>query len=220
MNDLYEKIASWSPLEGWASQEKMRDMADLVLHEKPVLCVEVGIFGGRSALPVLEALRINGSGKLIAIDPYDNKAAGSGTQNEVDSWWWTQDLKKFRDQFLSAVRAAELEPYLEFWEEWSDTGLAKLADESVDFAHQDGNHSPEVSLADARVLWAKLKPGAAFWMDDCNWPSLRSALDFLDSAGAAIERDYGAFRLYRKPTGQKSHPADPPLPESKEDPES
>ena len=49
-------------LEGWVSPERGVELFDLIVQEKPVICVEIGVFGGRSLISQAYGLRENGAG--------------------------------------------------------------------------------------------------------------------------------------------------------------
>jgi hypothetical protein len=73
--ELKAKISQALPfLEGWCSKEKACAFIDLVLQEKPQTCVEIGVFGGKSLLPVAMALKSLGQGIVIGVDPWDKKS--------------------------------------------------------------------------------------------------------------------------------------------------
>src|ERR1700690_4133454 len=52
-NRLFVQICSTIPtMDGWATLEKVCTFASLALAIKPNLCLEVGVFAGRSLIPV------------------------------------------------------------------------------------------------------------------------------------------------------------------------
>lgn len=201
-------------LPGWCFVPKMVQMAGLVLREQPQLCIEVGVYGGRSALPVAAALRHNRKGLLRAADPYSGTEALKGTLPPSEAWWGAADLNEVLALFLQARLVSGLEPWLEFDRVPSALFLARLAPDSVDVAHVDANHSEEGALADVTATWAALKPDGWLWLDDTDWSSLRPALNWLDSARAEQVADFTRFRLYRKPArlGSSGSPGTEPTP--------
>ena len=50
-------------LEGWCAKDKAATLIDLVLMLKPKIVVEIGVFGGKSLVPIAYALQETGSGK-------------------------------------------------------------------------------------------------------------------------------------------------------------
>ena len=68
-----QSFAYMSQLEGWCSEDKAGILIDLIVKYKPQVIVEVGVWGGKSLVPMANALRANGSGKIYGIDPWDNR---------------------------------------------------------------------------------------------------------------------------------------------------
>ena len=59
-------------LEGWCSEQKASILVELVLKTRPEKIVEIGVFGGKSLVPMACALKENGSGKIYGIDPWSS----------------------------------------------------------------------------------------------------------------------------------------------------
>src|SRR5271170_6961170 len=84
---MFSRIATTLPtLDGWATSEKGCTLAALVLANKPKLVVEIGVFAGRSLLPMALALKANGSGKVIGIDPYDSQESAKDEFPDSAVW--------------------------------------------------------------------------------------------------------------------------------------
>jgi predicted O-methyltransferase YrrM len=70
IDDLFER-----QLPGWCTKEKAYTLASLVIGTRPAVIVEVGVFGGRSFLPMALALKELGKGMAIGIDPWSPAAS-------------------------------------------------------------------------------------------------------------------------------------------------
>lgn len=184
-------------LPGWCPPEKAAELSRLVRTYRPAVVLEVGVFGGRSLLPMAVACRENGAGVCYAVDPWTTTAALEGTVQPKDSGWWQgQDLQSVKLHFLTAMLHLGLSPWVAVLEaRWADCHPVVP---EVDLAHIDGNHSPEVSATDTRLVLAKTRPGGFIVMDDTDSPGqIAAALRMLDSQCHLI-RDWGTWRTYRK----------------------
>lgn len=72
MKNLFEKIESDLAIhkDGWCTLEKAYALAAAVIMLRPSLVVEVGIWAGRSFVPMALALKQIGKGQIIGIDPW------------------------------------------------------------------------------------------------------------------------------------------------------
>jgi predicted O-methyltransferase YrrM len=59
--------------------------------------------------------------------------------------------------------------------------------DNVGFLHIDGNHASDEALKDVEYWGARMAPGGIIVMDDCDWPSTRVAVDYLDSRYKFLE---------------------------------
>lgn len=181
--------------EGWTEDFRCLDMAQLILDTKPSIVIEIGVFGGRTLIPMAMALKENGLGCAFGIDPYCKEAAIEG-ENEANVKWWTDvDIENIHrlamqqiwkwglDHFCILIRAAsqhcsELFP-------------------SIDILNIDGCHSEVASCRDANLYLPKVRRGGHVFVDDCGWPSTQSMLKILDENCQKL-KDGGHWRLYRK----------------------
>jgi predicted O-methyltransferase YrrM len=184
-------------LPGWCRPEKAAELMRLVRVYRPRVVCEVGVFGGRSLLPMAVACRELGHGIVYGVDPWEIPAALEGTVQPKDAGWWReQDMQNVKLHFLGAMLHHGLHEHVRVLEaRWRDVHPAVP---EIDLAHIDGNHSPEVSLIDTRIVLAKLRPGGWCVMDDTDSPGqIAGALRLLDAACDLI-RDWGTWRVYRK----------------------
>lgn len=184
-------------LPGWCIPEKSRELARLVREYRPAVICEVGVFGGRSLLPMALACHEVDHGIVYGVDPWDIDAALEGTVQSPDANWWREcDLQLVKLHFLGAMLHHGLHHRVKVLEaRWVDVHPAVP---EIDLAHCDGNHSPEVSFVDTQLLLSKLRPGGWFVIDDTDSPvQIARALDLLNSS-CRLVRDWGTWRVYRK----------------------
>lgn len=136
-------------------------LRDLVLADRARKVIEIGLAYGGSALAIAEALVANGSGQAhhLIIDPYQNRFYGSG---------W------------SAIVEAGLTSLCLLFEEPSQIVLPRLVSEGflADAAFVDGSHIFHNLFVDLFYLRELVHPGGLVILDDCNYPSVATAIRY------------------------------------------
>lgn len=180
MNEVYAEIDricanDGTGLNGWCTASKGRWMADHVVREGLIHCVEIGVFGGRSLLSIaLGVKHLARGGYALGIDPYtfDRHTEGVGSKPDID-WASRVDYEAVYQRALADIRSRGL---------GSHCGIVRAASEEVaglvgtiDFLHLDGNHSVLASCRDVETWLPKLRPGGLLVVDDCTWGSVQAA---------------------------------------------
>ena len=75
-------------LTGWCSKDKGGVLFDLVIKSRPKVVVEIGVFGGKSVIPMAVGLKANGRGMIYGIDPWDTDASTMWLEEETNKKWW------------------------------------------------------------------------------------------------------------------------------------
>lgn len=152
----------------------------LVLDRKPKVVYQIGTFVGYSALVIAHALRANGAGILLAVDP------------EIPHRSFVNPVDVARQM----AKAIELDNYIRFERGWHcivsgniSIGLKRqipvvgtqvldsVREQGVDLAFIDGDHSTSCTLADFLSLRDYLNVhGIALFHDVKSWPSVAQAL--------------------------------------------
>ena len=200
---LLSKLNQITNLHGWCSIEKATAMAELVLETNPKLCVELGVYGGRSLIATGFALQeANADGVVWGIDPYTINAALEGNIGDANVEWWRKlDIHEICRHALSSITAFGLWNHIRLIIAKSEQSHTLFP--SIDILHIDSNHSEEKSTQDVR-LWAPLvKPGGYIWFDDADWTTTQNALNviqeyYADRVKDVVSHDSGVCRLYRK----------------------
>jgi hypothetical protein len=151
-------------MSGWATKTKACALASLVLARKPQVVVEIGVYAGRSLLPMAMALREIGSGKIIGIDPYSAIESSKNEWGENELWWRNLDHEKIYNEFQSYVRRFDLGAYIELIRKPAD----KVEAFAAEIAHMDGNHQEGV-VSEAERFGAKMPTGGCAVFDDRHW---------------------------------------------------
>jgi predicted O-methyltransferase YrrM len=138
-------------------------LRDLLLAERPVTVIEIGLAYGSSALAIAEALVATGSGdaRHLIIDAYQELFHGSG---------W------------AAITGAGLAGLCCLIAERSQIALPRLlADGFVaDAAFVDGSHIFHNVFVDLFYLRELVRPGGLVILDDCSYPSVATAVRYFE----------------------------------------
>ena len=163
----FQEIAFDVPrIPGWCTVRKAQHLASLVIASNSMVTVEIGVYAGRSAIPMAMAHREIETGKVIAIDPWDPAPSIIG-QADADVKFWSNPtthanaLKDFRKR----IESLRLEDWIVIERGTSDIVPIRS---NIGVLHIDGNHSEQAS-ADVR-RWAPHVVGAGYVvMDDLDW---------------------------------------------------
>lgn len=170
----------------WGSikAEEAEALYQLVRERKPQVVYQVGTFVGYSALIIAHALRANGGGTLVAVDP------------EIPHRTFINPVDVARE----AAKEQGLADYVEFIRGWHSgpsgdylgLGLKQriptvglevlqgLGPQGVDLAFIDGDHSTGCTLTDFLLLKDYLNDkGVVVFHDVLSWPSVAQALHIL-----------------------------------------
>lgn len=184
MTDLFDTISRLVPtLHGWTIPERAAMHAASVLALQPAVTVEIGIFGGRTLLPMALAHKQIGKGVVIGIDPWTPLASVQG--QEVDprhlEYWATCDHEKVMKDFLRHLDLLGVNKYVQVLRKRSDDVEPPAV---IDLLHVDGNHG-EQALRDAQRFTPKVRVGGLCFVDDPDWPGggVRKAIQFMESIG-------------------------------------
>lgn len=162
-----QAFAFMDQLEGWCPKSKAGVLIDLVLKEKPDIIVEIGVFGGKSLVPMACALKANEKGKIIGIDPWSSQASIEGSMNEVNKAWWAAlDHEAIMRGLIRKIRQFDLVGQVELIK---STSAAAPAINGIDILHVDGNHSEETSYLDVTKWVPLMKSGGWVIFDDMTW---------------------------------------------------
>ena len=194
----HDIVASMAVLDGWCTPQKAFLLADWIINNPVELAVEIGIFGGKSLVPMAQAMRFAGRGVIYGIEPWSNAIAVETATNEAnDTWWGTVDLNGVKRRFMEHVVSRQLSDHIKVIELSSDEALAVFAGprfaQKIDLVHIDGSHAEEQALRDVARWLPLMRPGGIIVLDDICWPSVIPALQYLrDTCNPIAEVRFGA----------------------------
>jgi predicted O-methyltransferase YrrM len=173
-------------VDGWCSVDKANKLVNIITGSMPDLCVEIGVFGGSSLLPQAIALKQNGKGLIVGIDPWTHEAALEEMVNDANkSWWGTVNLQKIYQKLAAMINQLKLNDYVDLIKDKADNVVDNFKDETIDILHIDGNHCEKMAYADSKNYLPKVKKGGFIFYDDIYWSeesgiiSTKKGLDFL-----------------------------------------
>ena len=170
-------------LHGWCSVEKALQLYKLVLEHENPLCVELGVFAGRSLLPIaLGAREKNGS--AIGIDAWSKEACLAGINTIANAEWWSGiDFDFFYNYTKSVVDDAKCQDTTSLLRSSSKDCADKFTASQISLLHQDSNHSEEITVEEVNLWYDKVKIGGHWIFDDTDWPTTQKAQELLLTKG-------------------------------------
>ena len=189
----FNAIKNYDSIEGWCTHEKAIRMMEFI-PENASLAVELGVWGGRSLLPI--AMKCPGD--VYGIDAWNVDASLEG-KNDVanDEWWSTINYNKMYSYAHNLMMEHNCQN-VKLLRMKSRDAVKLFEDNSIDFLHQDSNHSEEVSCEEVELYHSKVKQNGVWCFDDTNWPTTQKAQNILCSKGFKEIWDSGSWKIYRK----------------------
>jgi len=164
-------------LEGWCSKSKASILMDLVFMVKPKTVVEIGVWGGKSLVPMAHALRCFGGGIAYGIDPWDSLESVDGMDGVNYEWWKSIDhgmiLAGLENKIVQFGLADQIVLI-------KSTSLLAPLIQDIDILHIDGNHSDKASTIDVHKWVPQVRRGGIIIFDDTTWGTNGNAVQWLD----------------------------------------
>ncbi len=167
MTNLFSKIAAENArLDGWCSLPKAFTLAGIVLAIRPEVSVEIGVYGGRSLIPMALAHQAIGRGAVWGIDPWSNHVAVREQTTNVDrEWWGKSDLEGLFRKVMSAIELNQLAPFTKIIRNESQFVPPPRG---ISLLHVDGSHS-DTATRDIVAFAPNVTVGGFVVMDDLAW---------------------------------------------------
>ena len=140
-----------------------------MIAERARVVIEIGLAYGSSALAIGEALASHEVAQHLVIDAF---------QDRFDNVGW------------DSITDAGLETICELRRERSQLALPRLVAEGfvADAAFVDGSHMFHNVFVDLYFLRELVRPGGLVILDDCDWPSVATAVHYYEvNAGWTLE---------------------------------
>lgn len=151
-----------TPLHGWCSPSKAFRLFQLVRDRQIKNSLEIGVYGGRSIIPMAIAHAKYG-GHALGIDGFNHP-------NYHDAAGWEPiyegTVKVLKEYSACTLKRINREEY-----------LATNPSEKFGLIHVDGDHSTEKALEDLVTLVPLLEPDGILVIDDTDWSTVQAAID-------------------------------------------
>ena len=184
-------------LEGWCTQKKASVLIDLVLMVKPEIVVEIGVFGGKSLVPMAFAVKENGSGIVYGIDPWEKERSMEGWDDANKDWWGSVDHDAIMTGLQDKIVQFSLQDHIQLLRSTSEQALPIP---NIDILHIDGNHSEETSVFDVTKWVPLVKRGGFIVFDDEDWDTTRKAQALMEQYCIRVGefKDSNVFGVWMK----------------------
>lgn len=177
-------------IPGWCPLEKAMDLASTVVALRPKISIDIGVFGGKSLLPMALACEAVGNGVVIGIDPWDIAASTEGYTGENANWWGKLDHEGIYQGFMANVDRLGLKNRVAIERAKSDDAAVPKI---IDLLHVDGQHTDQ-AVRDVKRFATKVRIGGVVCLDDLEWQN--DGVKSVELAVAAL-LPLGFVELYR-----------------------
>ena len=168
---------------GGSSEAKALVFADLIVRFGVEDAIEIGVYRGRSLLPIAAMLQAQGAGRVIGIDPWSSAAALQDDTHEVgpavNEWARSHPWEETYTEVVSRIERLGLKAHCELRRMTSEAAAGRIPDNSVDLVHIDGNHDRAAVELDVKLYLPKLRAGGFMALDDASWSSVRPLVEAL-----------------------------------------
>ena len=195
MNKLQHLINSgdYDKIEGWCSKEKAIKMTEYIDADFK-LCVEFGVFAGKSLLPIA----FKSKGQVIGIDAWDVASSLEGKNTKLNEEWWSVIDYNFFYNYTQKLLIKYNCNNVKLLRMKSTEAISLFNDNQIDFLHQDSNHSEEISCNEVELYYNKVKINGIWVFDDTNWETTKKAQNLLNSYGYVELYDSGTYKIYKR----------------------
>lgn len=200
IKSIYKEFDSQFGVWGWCPQTKSDAIIDCVMEicqeqENPV-CVEIGVYGGKSFLPFGLALKELKKGIVYGIDPWLNEEALVGYDHPAhQEFWGNINLEHMYNICLSGINNLNINDYVSILRTTSDD-----AEEikNISVLHIDGQHTDQL-IRDINKYATNVIDGGYCFLDDVGWSeeTLKS-IPLIESLGFEKVTDIFGCMLYKK----------------------
>lgn len=194
-------------IRGYCSQEKQKALVEFILEKKPISCVEIGVFEGKSLIPIALALQCNGKGVCIGIDPFSLRECIKNypSDHAVPEIWEKEDFEKIYHNVLALIERFGVQEHCRVLRMTSLEAAPQIGE--IDLLHLDGNHSVESALLDVGLYFSKVRPGGWVCLDDVLRDTTKKAYDIV-ARGSTLLRsiDNGNCLFFQKKFSEEKKP--------------
>jgi predicted O-methyltransferase YrrM len=185
--------------QGWRETVEAQQFAVLTLALQPRLIVEIGVFGGRSFIPMAMALKHCGCGRIVGIDPWDARFSKLGQIKPEDvKYWEAIDHDAVYKHFMGLLKESGASDCCEIIRKPSDE-VPTLKLTPIDLLSIDGNHG-EQAFRDTERFSSNVRVGGIIVLDDLGWSGnhVRKAEQHIIERGFVMLYKLGSGAVYQR----------------------
>lgn len=181
---LKEVTRSWASIyEGWCVFDKAIELSEFIVERRPMCIVEIGIFSGKSLIPMAVAAKSIGA-EVWGVDPWTVEACVEGSNDEATNQYWREmdksgTLERIRKDFMRDMARNGVDRTIRVLMAHDLNVIQFFGDDTIGLLHLDSNHSPEVSLRSVQDWSKKVEHGGLFCMDDIDWAQQAKAVEWM-----------------------------------------
>ena len=176
-NAKEQALLAMDELTGWCSKFKAAILMDLILQKKAKTVVEIGVWGGKSLIPMAFAIKSLTNGKVYGIDPWSNAESALGMNGVNQEWWGKVDHEAIYQNLVQKINKFNLQNTVSLIRATSKNA-SPIA--GIDVLHIDGNHSEEASFLDVQKWVPLVSSGGLIIFDDTTWGTTARAVNWLN----------------------------------------
>jgi hypothetical protein len=206
ITDMYRKYDQKYDGWGWCSLNKagcfIDYINDICSRKESPICIEIGVYGGKSILPVALELKRHDKGIVYGIDPWENEAASEGYTGDDLQFWSTIDLNLYYNICLETINENDLNDVVSILRMKSNDAPEF---DNIDFLYIDGQHT-EQALLDAEKYASKIALDGYCIVDDVSWGAVEKVPSYLKRIGfEQIHTVDNAIVFKRKKLGTRNN---------------
>ena len=167
-------------MNGWCDPAKANHIFDTVYSRNPKVCVELGVFAGRSliAFGLALAKRATKGSVVYGVDTWAPAPAVDNSDVTNASWWRNLDYKGIKRECETTCEHLKLDKYVRLCQ-MSMVDAYSVIEGDIDVLHIDGNHSRWDSVRDVTMWVDRVVDGGIVYFDDEDWSTTENAKELL-----------------------------------------
>lgn len=172
-------------MNGWCDPAKANHVYDTVFNQNARLCVELGVFAGRSliAFGLAQDKRRTSDPKTprktYGIDTWAATPAVENNNKANSEWWLTIDYDAIKRECNTTLSTLGISDLVEVVQSSTVQAFYDLDLHDIDVLHIDGNHSRWDSVRDVTLWVDRVRTGGIVYFDDEDWESTKNAQELL-----------------------------------------
>lgn len=179
--DYKAKLLQTVPtMNGWCDPAKANHIFDMVYEQKPNICVELGVFAGRSLIAFGLALAKLGDKRNVVhgVDTWSPAPAMENNDEVNAKWWRTINYTAMKSECERVCNELGISEFVKL-HQCSTLDAFYRIDGEIDILHIDGNHSQWDSTRDVTMWVDRVREGGIVYFDDEDWASTKAAQELL-----------------------------------------